>query len=179
MERRGVSRLGTAEAPGVDWMECAALLTAALPTVHAQWASLAVLWMKTAEETWNVEQMESVAPLLMGALQPAPVMWGKAAVAKMTTAGETWNADQKESVAPTLAARHSAPVMWGNLAAAKMITAGEISNVAQMELALNSKVRLWFSTWALDFQKTVNSWKTTNVLQHPLLRIEIWTLFDV
>ena len=51
MERRGVSRLGTAGAPGVDWMECAALLTAALPTVHAQWASLAVLWMKTAEET--------------------------------------------------------------------------------------------------------------------------------
>ena len=51
MERRGVSRLGTAEAPGVDWTECAALLTAALPTVHAQWASLAAPWMKTAEET--------------------------------------------------------------------------------------------------------------------------------
>ena len=61
----------------------------------------------------------------------------------MTTAGETLNVEQKESVAPLLmAAQSSAPVMWGNLAAAKMITAGEISNVAQMEFALNSKVRL-------------------------------------
>ena len=51
MERRGVSRLRTAEAPGVDWTECAALQTAALPSVNALWASLAAVWMKTAEET--------------------------------------------------------------------------------------------------------------------------------
>ena len=96
MERRGVSRLGTAEAPGVDWTECAALLTAALPSVHALWAKAAALWMRIAENP-NVAQMESVAPqlsvslLMVGvtaAVLSVLVTWENPAAVKMTSAEE-------------------------------------------------------------------------------------------
>ena len=57
-------------------------------SAHVMWGKAAALCMRTAEETTNAEQKESVAPQLKAALQLAPVMLGKAAAPLMKTAGE-------------------------------------------------------------------------------------------